>query len=246
MISGYRDRITPVVLAGGKGTRLKSVSGATPKVLMEVRGRPFVFRILDQLAREGFTRVILATGFMAETVAAAMGDRYKNMKLIYSVENVPLGTGGALRLASDLAWGDTCLVANGDSYADTAFLPWFDWHFTGGSAASLLAGPVDDSDRFGLLEVDEGDRVTGFYEKRAAAGRCLANAGLALLARTVVNAIPREQEFSLEHTLFPQLAAQQKLFCYPQPVRFYDIGTPAAYRDAASWFEMIKIPPVAS
>ena len=91
--------LAAVVLAGGMGTRLRSVVADRPKVLAPVAGRPFLTYLLDQIADAGVERVVLSTGHMAEQFADAIGDHYRNMSITYAQEEQPLGTGGAIRFA---------------------------------------------------------------------------------------------------------------------------------------------------
>lgn len=112
------DRIEALILAGGKGTRLASVLSDKPKVLAEVGGRPFLSYLLDQLSDGGFERVVLCVGHQAGIVQDAFGATYRRLKLEYSEESIPLGTGGALRRAFPLISSDPVLVMNGDSYCD--------------------------------------------------------------------------------------------------------------------------------
>src|SRR5580692_6287551 len=96
------DNVSAAILAGGLGTRLRSVVADRPKVLADVAGRPFLARLLDQLARSGVSEVVLLLGFGADQVRNAFGDHYARMRLTYSTEPSPLGTAGAVRLAQPL------------------------------------------------------------------------------------------------------------------------------------------------
>ena len=108
--------VTAAILAGGLGTRLRSVVKDRPKVLAEIRGVPFLTYLLDQLAAAGVRDVVLCTGYMGEQVRSAFGDSYGGMCLSYSQESSPLGTAGALRLALPLFKSSSVLVMNGDSF----------------------------------------------------------------------------------------------------------------------------------
>ena len=122
------SNITAVILAGGLGTRLQKVVPHRQKVLAEVRKRPFLTFLLDQLISAGVCDVVLSTGHRADEVHAKLGNAYKSLRLVYSNEKEPLGTGGALRLALPHLNSDPVLIMNGDSYitADlNKFLEWF-------------------------------------------------------------------------------------------------------------------------
>src|SRR5687768_5619957 len=112
------SHLTAVILAGGLGTRLRSVISDRPKVLARVLDRPFLTYLLDQLAAAGLNYVILCTGYLGEQVKAEFGTSYSSLRLAYSQEMVPLGTAGALQLALSLIPSETVLVLNGDSFCE--------------------------------------------------------------------------------------------------------------------------------
>src|SRR5262245_37315350 len=107
-----------IVLCGGAGLRLRSVTAGAPKAMAGIAGRPFLELLLRQLRRQSFQRVILAVGHQQNMIRSYFGQRALGLELKYSAESSPLGTGGALRNAADLVQSDTLLVVNGDSYTD--------------------------------------------------------------------------------------------------------------------------------
>jgi len=125
-----------VILSGGLGTRLRSVVSDRPKVMAMVAGRPFLTHLLDQLVESGIRKTVLCTGYMAELIQNELGERYRNMELAYSVEDTPLGTGGALRNAIGQISGNMLLVLNGDSYCSC--------HIADFMQSSQLAGPTQE------------------------------------------------------------------------------------------------------
>ncbi|MEK9148068.1 MAG: sugar phosphate nucleotidyltransferase, partial [Patescibacteria group bacterium] len=110
--------ITAAILAGGLGTRLRSVLADKPKVLAEIYGRPFLSYLLDQLNDAGVRRVVLLIGYRGDEIRNVFGDYYKNLKIRYSEESSPLGTGGAVRLALPILDSDPAFIMNGDSFCD--------------------------------------------------------------------------------------------------------------------------------
>src|SRR5437899_2628493 len=110
------NSLSAAILVGGLGTRLRGIVADRPKVLAEVRGRPFLAYLLDQLVASGFQDVVLCTGYRSEQVKEVFGDGYGPLRIVYSEETVPLGTAGALRLALPLLQSETILVMNGDSF----------------------------------------------------------------------------------------------------------------------------------
>ncbi len=224
-----------MVLAGGFGTRLQEALHGLPKCLAPVGGRPFLSYPLEHLAEIGCTKVVLCTGYLAEQVQATFGNRFADMEIMYSVEEAPLGTGGAARLALPLMEGDEFLVLNGDSFSPWAALP-----FLGNplepALASLLLVEVENVRRFGSVSIQEDGKVLSFFEKGAKGGAGLINAGVYRLSRDALLQIPRDENVSLEKEVFPSLARAGLLSGQVQHLPFIDIGTPESYARAESFF----------
>jgi D-glycero-D-manno-heptose 1,7-bisphosphate phosphatase len=218
-----------VLLVGGKGTRLGALTASTPKPLMPIGdARVFLDLLLDNVARQGFTRITLLAGHFGEQIAARCdGKRIRDAEIEVLIEPAPLGTGGALRFAA-AKLDPWFLLANGDTYFDMAYRAL--------EAAVIAAGPsilgavalrhVSDAGRYGRVETDAG-LITAFREKSpdtlGQAGGI--NAGVYLLSRTVVDLIP-EGTVSLEGTVFPELVKRRGLLGVERPGYFIDIGLP--------------------
>lgn len=234
MTSPLRD-INAVVLAGGLGTRLRSVVSDRAKVVAEIHGRPFLHYLFDQLAAAGIRHIVLCTGYMAEKVRAQIGDYYGNIGLTYSAETEPLGTGGALRLARPLLSSDPVLVMNGDSFCDVDLLQFAKDHFENRAAASLALAKVSDISRFGAVDLNLDGAVSSFEEKGSRVGAGLINAGIYLLSREIIASIPDGTAVSLERDVFPGLIGNG-LHGFVSCGKFIDIGVPADYHAAAKFF----------
>ncbi|MBI3865295.1 MAG: nucleotidyltransferase family protein [Planctomycetia bacterium] len=238
---------TGAILAGGLGTRLRTVVADRPKVLAEVLGKPFLARLLDQLADAGLKRVVLLTGYRSEQVEESFGREYRGMSLDYSVEPAPLGTAGALRLAmpklfpSTISVGrpasGTVLVMNGDSYCSADLRRFRASHENlPPGHASLVLTEVPDTSRFGKVEFAADDRVERFLEKQEAGGKGWINAGIYLIDRPLVEQIPTGRAVSIEREMFPAWSQRQVLHAFPGAGSFLDIGTPESYRAAEAFF----------
>jgi len=239
--AGLRDA-TAVVLAGGLGTRLAGVVHDRPKVLAAVRGRPFLAHLLARLAAAGARHVVLCTGHRHEQVSAAFGTRYAGMRLAYSAEPHPLGTGGALRLALPHLGSDPVLVLNGDSLCDVDLGELWAWHRRHGARASLVAVHVRDATRYGRLEIDRDARVVGFEEKGLASGPSWISAGIYVLARALVEAVPAGHRVSLEREVLPAAIEDGILAFRSRGAAFLDIGTPEAYAAAPTFVDALVRP----
>ena len=232
--------ITAVILAGGLGTRLRSVVTDRPKVLVPVQGKPFITYLLDQLAKVGIEDVILCTGYLGEQVKAALGNTYGSLRLVYSQEKELLGTGGALRLALPLIKTDPVLIMNGDSYCEADLQVFCRQHQATHADVSLLLVPLPDTRRYGCVEVKENGCILRFKEKGQSTSAGWINAGIYLLSRVFLHTIPAGQAISLEKEVFPAWIGRG-LYGFPSSGsggRFLDIGTPEDYAIAEEFFHL--------
>jgi D-glycero-alpha-D-manno-heptose 1-phosphate guanylyltransferase len=224
------------VLCGGLGTRLGSVE-SRPKAVIQVAGMPFLGYPLRLLRIQGFRRVHLLLGHGAEQVRSA----FSGPGIEYSLEQEPLGTGGALGLVRERA-ARMNLILNGDSYAESHYPDLLTSHAQRGAAAeagvTLLALRVDDRGDYGGLTVDEEGRVVSFQEK-GSPGPGWINAGVYAAGRAFFLDLPPGR-CSLEQEVLPRLAGRGLLFAETGRFFFRDIGTPARLRSAQQEFRWIR------
>jgi NDP-sugar pyrophosphorylase family protein len=228
--------IPVAILAGGLGTRLRSSIGERPKVVAEVNGRPFLSYLLDQVARFGFRDVVLCVGWQADAVEAAIGARHGPLRLRYSREPSPLGTGGALRLALPLLEASAAMVMNGDSYCDADLAAAWAWHRERRSSATLMLVEMADTSRYGHVEVDPKGSICRFMEKQEGSTPGWINAGIYLLERARIESIAAGRALSFERDVLPAWVGAG-LMGYRAEARFIDIGTPQSYSAASRFFE---------
>ena len=210
-----------LVLAGGLGTRLRPLTHTVPKVLVPVLGRPFLEFVLQDLARQGFTRFVLSVGFLADQVEAHFGD---GGRLGYQVEYVreeePLGTGGAIRHAlSQLS--DPFVVVNGDTLLQLDLGAMLRVHQQQAVPMTLAAAWVPDRGRYGALKIQNG-KVMRFEEKRPDAGAGLINGGVYAASHSLLAGAP-QGAFSLERDWLPCHAGQ--ITAFETRGYFVDMGT---------------------
>jgi NDP-sugar pyrophosphorylase family protein len=217
------------VLAGGLGTRIRSVGGATPKVLLPVAGRPFIAHLLDYLARQGITEAVLCLGHAADSVAAAAREyRPDGLDLVESRETAAMGTGGAIRDALDRL-GGTFFIVNGDTYLDAPLPRLLDLHRAAGAALTLsLVRSVHAAEK-GTVRVAPGGRVLDFAEKTSE-GTGLINAGAYVAEAGFFDAAPPVGPCSLERDIIPE-ALRRGMIVMGHVVEapFVDIGLPEDY-----------------
>ena len=224
------------MLAGGKGTRLESLSsqfGGLPKPLVPVGGRPLLERQLEWLASHGVRDAVLCTGHGADQVRKTLGDGTRlGVRLRYSAEDQPLGTAGALRLAGGHVAGPA-LVLNGDTLApcDPWALERSRWE--SGALGAVALFRVADASARGRVERDADGRIARFIEKDAGhGGPAWVNGGVYAFAPRMWSTIPAAGAVSLEHDVLPRLAAEGRLLGVETEGEFWDIGTPADWERA--------------
>ncbi len=227
--------LTAAILAGGLGTRLRSVVADRPKVLAEIHERPFLAYLLDQLATAGVRNVVICIGYLGEQVQAIFKNSYGEMQLRYSQESSPMGTAGALRLALPKLESDPVLVMNGDAFCAIDLERFYAWHGNCGARATMALIKVNDAARYGRVLVDPEGVVVHFAEKSEGAGPAWVNAGIYLVDRALLETIETNRLVSLEKEIFPAWIGKG-LYGYLCEGRFLDIGTPQSYADAQRFF----------
>ncbi|MCH2113953.1 MAG: nucleotidyltransferase family protein [Pirellulales bacterium] len=231
--------ITAIVLAGGMGTRLRSVVVDRPKVLAPVAGKPFIAYLFAQLEEMGVRHAILSTGYLAETFVDVLGERQGSLQLQYVQEDSPLGTGGAVRWVGQHVRTSHAIVLNGDSYVNADLREYVSWHEQLENDVSLMLVPVADASRYGTVEIDAESRVTAFLEKRPerVAGRI--NAGIYLLRSELFDQIP-DGKCSLEADVLPKWLKSYRVKGFTSAGEFIDIGIPEDYHRSHQFMERFK------
>lgn len=225
-------KLDVMILAGGMGSRLKNSVSDRQKVVATVNGRPFLFFLLDQLQELAVNRLIFCTGHMHETVMLALKNYATNAQILFSREETPLGTGGAVRQAISLAESPDVLVMNGDSFIDCELKTFSNAYYSNNYKALMLLTSVDDVSRYGMVSIDNNQRITAFNEKGKNSGNGTINAGIYLLKKELLEEIPENCQYSLEKHFFPQLVRTGTLYGFTVNSNFIDIGTVESYSKA--------------
>lgn len=215
-----------IVLAGGFGTRLRSVVKDVPKPMANVCGKPFLELVLNSLAQKGFHRVVLSVGYMADVIQAHFGSQFSGMEITYAIEDTPLGTGGAIRNAMQFCDEQAVAVFNGDTYLDldsTALKIALNECIE----PAIVIKSVDDTHRYGRVEIHE-NRISRFAEK-GISGKGYINAGTYLLPKSCLDGFPLMMPFSVEQDFFIPLIQHQGINALVTSGLFIDIGIPEDY-----------------
>ena len=159
------SQVTAVILAGGLGTRLRKVVSDRPKVMAEINGKPFLYYLFDQLMDACIEKIIISTGYMGHLIEETVGSSYKKLQVDYSPEEIPLGTAGALKLAGQAVDTEQCLVMNGDSYTKFDPLLLLMNHKKSDANITIVIKKVEDSSRYGTIQMNEQNKIIKFMEK---------------------------------------------------------------------------------
>ena len=225
-----------LILAGGKGTRLRPLTVYTPKPIVPICNRSFLLYQIDTLKRAGVTDITLSLSYQPEKIEQLLGDGSNfGVKLKYTVEPQPMGTAGAYKFAEDLIREPT-VVFNGDVLTDLDLKAVIRQHKERNATATIVLTPVDDPSMYGVVETDKEGRVLRFLEKPNPEDTPCRNinAGTYVLDPRVLDLIPKGENHSFEYGLFPNLLKKDEPFFAHIPQRTYwmDIGTPARYLQA--------------
>lgn len=218
-----------VVLAGGFGTRLKSVITDMPKPMAPVAGRPFLEHVLDELITQGVSRTVLAVSYKAEMVIEHFGASYKGMEILYSVEADALGTGGGIRQAVGMTSGDAAFIVNGDTLFRAGLKSMEESQLSSG--VPLVVGLVEmrDFDRYGTVSFDaESGVLAGFHEKQPCEHGFI-NGGVYLVHKKLWDRRRLAAKFSFEKDVLEAWVGEGNFRAVPFNAYFIDIGIPSDY-----------------
>ena len=218
-----------LILCGGLGTRLRDVVADRPKGLAEIRGQPFLDLLIGRLQRQGLRRFILCTGYRGEQIAARYAQR-ADAQFVVSLEDRPLGTGGAVRLAAAHLASDPFFVLNGDSYCEVDYAALQRFHEGKRATLSIVVAPPGEREDVGTVQLGGDGRIVSFSEKSGA--RASINGGVYLMRRSLIDALPAQTPLSLERDVFPEAVRRGGCYGFSVPGPVVDIGTPERYRAA--------------
>jgi len=229
--------VEALILAGGMGTRIGAVLGATPKLLAPLAGRPFLDYLVAWLSGYGVKRIVLSLGHLAEEVVDRLdASPYPGVEIIPVIETEPLGTAGGIANARAQLHSDPALVLNGDSYVNADLGAFLDFHGGHNFGASLLCTRVDDAARYGSVEINADGAIAAFREKQSGGTSAgYISAGVYLLSAAALDDIAALKTGSIERDFF----AVQPPFTlggYGGEFNFIDFGTPESYETAQKFF----------
>jgi D-glycero-alpha-D-manno-heptose 1-phosphate guanylyltransferase len=220
-----------IVLAGGYGTRLGSLTQHTPKPLIPISERPFIEYVFDHLFLHEIDEIILSVGYLAEQFIRHFGSAWKGIPIRYSIEQEALGTGGAIKYAFESFKLENAIVVNGDTLALVNLSDLTGFAVSLGAALIMATKKVEDTGRYGRIALDENCRILSFDEKCSGEPGFI-NLGVYYLSREIFAASPNGQ-FSFEHDTLSTQVANIAMFAFKTDNYFIDIGVPEDLNRAA-------------
>jgi len=228
-----------IILAGGRGTRLKPVVSDVPKVMADVAGQPFLYYILRMLENSGFNHVILAVGYKHEIIEEWLKSYSTSMLLSVVIENVPLGTGGALRQSLTKAKDEDVFIINGDTFFEVDYSAMKVLHKRKRATCTLALKRMESFERYGTVCTSNTDTIIQFREKEYCESG-LINGGVYLLQKNTLVDYP--DKFSLEKDFFERVVPSGCLSGFVSEGYFIDIGIPEDYKRVQTDFIDGKAP----
>ncbi|MCK5025399.1 MAG: nucleotidyltransferase family protein [Nanoarchaeota archaeon] len=232
MLENQTNLKTAIILAGGKGTRLRPLTDFTPKPLLPVNGKPIIEHIIDNLKRGGVKHIILSVGYKADKIKDYFGDGSAfGVKIDYCIEDTPLGTGGAIKLASR-GIVRSFIALNGDNLADFDYDKMYEVHRRNNARITMALYPVEDVTQFGIVKLD-GEIIVEFIDKPQIeeAPSNLNNAGAYIIEQGVLDMLP-EGMCSIEKDCFEKLAVEGVIFAYSHEDQWFPTDNIEKYNNA--------------
>lgn len=226
-----------LILAGGRGTRLKPYTITLPKPLVPVGEQPILEIVIRQLKRAGCTRVTLAVNHMADLIMAyfGTGERF-GIEVRYSLETEPLGTVAPIKLVKDLP--EHFLVMNGDVLTDLDYRELFNYHLNSGAKLTVSSYRREQKIDFGVLELDDQDRITSFCEKPTHYYQM--SMGINVFCRDLLAMVPEGRPYGFDDLVLDMLAANAPIAAYRFAGYWLDIGQPGDFEKANEDIEMLR------
>ena len=232
MTQGVRQA---VIMVGGKGTRLRPLTNDCPKPILPILDKPCTEYFIDSLAEAGMEEVIMACGYRSQQVRDALGDGSKQgIKVTYSYEDHPLGTGGALKLIQDKL-DDVFIAINGDNFMDIDFNAMVKEHLRSKADVTISLSTTDNPCEVGIVRLDDDGKILEFKEKPKPEEvfSNILNTGVYVVNRDVLDLVPEDTMYDFSKELFPLLMEKgYRIQGYKDPGHWMDIGRPKDFLGA--------------
>jgi D-glycero-alpha-D-manno-heptose 1-phosphate guanylyltransferase len=229
-----------IILAGGLGTRLRTVVNDLPKCMAPVAGKPFLHYVIQHLLQQGVDHFIFSLGYLSESIETFLHNNYPQLNYQLSIEQEPLGTGGAIQVAAKKTTEKNVLVLNGDTLFAVDVQQLLDAHISKQAVCTLCLKPMKNFDRYGVVELNDNNTVVSFKEKQFYTAGYINGGVYGLNVQEFLQeGLP--EKFSFEKDYLEKKISENKLYGIVQNKYFIDIGIPEDYERAQSEFANLQI-----
>lgn len=219
-----------IILAGGFGTRLRSVVSDVPKPMAPVGKQPFLSYLLKYLQQYDINKVILCTGYKHQVIEEYFSSSYNQLHIEYSIEDEPLGTGGAIKKAMSIIDSDNAIILNGDTLFNINLSEFINLHDKENADVTIALKFLNDFDRYGSVVLD-GNKIIGFEEKSYKSSGYI-NGGVYIINKHLFELYSLSSTFSFEKEVLESKVAKLNIVGYKSSSYFIDIGIPEDYEKA--------------
>ncbi|AIH04364.1 MULTISPECIES: nucleotidyltransferase family protein [Thermodesulfobacterium] len=230
-----------IVLAGGLGTRLRNVIKDIPKPMADINGKPFLEYVLKYLSHMEIKNVVLSVGYKHESIINYFGNSFLNLGLKYSIEEKPLGTGGAIKKSLNLINSKDVFVLNGDTIFLVDLRDFYRFHKSKKSFVTIALKEILNPERYGSVEIDEKSKIRSFYEKGIKKDKTLINGGIYIINKEFFLSQNLPYKFSFEKDFLQKFYKDFDFYGYVSDAYFIDIGIPEDYEKAKNEFEKLSL-----
>lgn len=229
-----------IILAGGEGSRLKSIVSDIPKSMALINNRPFLEYQLNYLESWGINHVVLAVGYKSKVIINHFGSEFNGVKIDYHIEKEALGTGGALKKAFEQINGYLAFILNGDTLFDMNLKRLYDTYRIKESEFCIALRFNMDTERFGSVKLDQSNRIIGFKEKADNSEEEYINGGIYVTKKQYFLDLKLPKKFSLENDFFAKDYKTERIYGIKCHSFFIDIGVPKDYILAQDEFKRLQ------
>ena len=228
-------KINAIILAGGKGTRLRPLTNDIPKPMLKIANKPVLSRVIDWLCEYPINEITLTAGYKSEVIENYVNNHARPLNLV--TENQPLGTAGAVKNAQNHL-SETFIVASGDALTDLDIDKMLKFHRESGRAVTLAVTAVENPTLYGVVNYDKSGLVTQFVEKPDTNryGNCV-NTGIYIIEKRALDLIPSKTEYDFSRDLFPKLLRQNEINAYRHNGYWCDIGDKTSFYNACFYYK---------
>jgi len=218
---------TAIILAGGLGTRLRSVVSDVPKPMAPINGKPFLYYLLNFLEKNKIRQVVLSVGYKKEIITKYFGSKFGSINILYSNEDYPLGTGGAIRKAFDILNNKRAFILNGDTFFNISLKSLEDTHNKKGSSLTMAVTKILNPDRYDFVHFSSDSKILAF--NNTTSSNKYINGGICIIELDMFAKYTFPEIFSFEIDFLFKHYKTENFFVYKSNAYFIDIGIPDSY-----------------